>query len=115
MKIDCKPERRITSRTDNNIINLENRLKSAREYTKCLGEIIGELAATEEELSSAAINLAVLDKWREWNESMPVGSEYTFTDEMLYGAGDSNIRVLMNLRDSIAAAVEALNYNATGQ
>ena len=83
--------------------------KSYKEHIK---ETIELLERTGEQLGEICINLAVCGKWKEWNNSIPEGATFNFTEKMLFETGDENVNILMNLKHNIANALESIQNRA---
>jgi hypothetical protein len=70
-------------------------------YEVRLNEIKGILADRSTEMRDYCFDLAMLKVWKDWDDSMPVGSVIAFNDEMFLESGDKNIVDLMKLVQAI--------------
>ncbi len=52
-------------------------------------------------LRESCFNLAINSSWAEWDKRQEVGSEFNFTDDMLFQTGNTSISLLMFLRERI--------------
>ena len=55
------------------------------------------------------INLAVRDKWKEWNETMKNGDVFNFSSDMLANTGDKNVNTLFLLWENIYNTIEIIS------
>jgi len=55
------------------------------------------------------INLAVRDKWKEWNETMKEGDIFNFSSDMLANTGDKNVNNLFLLWENIYNTIEIIS------
>jgi hypothetical protein len=85
------------------------------DYKRKLYEYKEFLLSAEEYLEDSldrlfdfCINLAVSDKWRKWDETMEEGSEFQFTDDMLWQTGDKNINILMKAKADLETALNEI-------
>ena len=100
----------------NNMGNVYNFKHFAEKYsiTKELymDELYGVLKTLGEfydKIEGHMINLAVRDKWKEWNDTMKDGDVFNFSDEMLANTGDKNVDDLFILRDNVYNIIEAIS------
>jgi len=70
-------------------------------YEARLNEIKDILAIHSSEMRDYCFELAMLKVWKDWDDSMPVGSVIAFNDEMFLESGDKNVVDLMNLVQAI--------------
>ena len=92
------------------IVKLSAHYKSTAEYRMAIAETIGKMHLLEEEIHGMIVNLAVNGKWKEWSDSIPVGSEFTFTEAMLKDTGDKNVDALAALLDEVRRVRKLVNY-----
>ena len=72
-------------------------LKSYSEYSKALDSITEEIADMKEAVYGYAIDLATKGKWKEWSDKQAIGTEFSFSEDMLCDTGDKNVDSLMKL------------------
>jgi hypothetical protein len=80
-----------------------------KQYRKELSEVVNQLTEMSSQIYSDMVNLALLGKWREWEEKQPIGAIFEFTEEMLRDTGDKNVDALAELMDKILNTKDALN------
>lgn len=79
------------------VINLNQK----NEYKTRLQKTFEFLENVKRDLLTEIIDLAVSDKWKKWSDEQPIGTEFSFTDEMLKDTGDENINMLCDLREEV--------------
>jgi hypothetical protein len=72
-----------------------------KDYAHAIGQAISTLEEMEDDIKSAMIGLATTGKWKKWSDEQPIGTEFTFTEEMLRDTGDENVDLLCDLVDKI--------------
>jgi type III secretion system FlhB-like substrate exporter len=55
------------------------------------------------------INLAILNKWEEWKDTMKEGDVFNFSDEMLTNMGNRDIDDLFSIRDNVYNTIGAIS------
>ena len=85
------------SHSEAKIINM----KDYAAYNKKLAKILQLTRKLGDEIHNSLFELAVLDKWKEWDEKQPIGAEIFVTDDMLRDTGDKNIDLLWQILDRI--------------
>ena len=83
------------------VININKSYKRSKEYIETIDETIQYLEEIEEVIFSQIVSLATAGKWKEWSDSMPVGTEFNFTDEMLRDTGDPNVDAMKTVLDNV--------------
>ena len=78
---------------DARVINI----KDYAEYHAKLSEIVEQVDDLAEEFYDSLFELAVLDKWKHWSDSQPIGAELYVDEDMLRNTGDKNIDVLWEI------------------
>jgi hypothetical protein len=88
----------------------EKKITTSREfYMEELYRTLESLKKTYDEIQGHMINLAVRDKWKEWNADKPGGFEFSFSDEMLADTGDENINDLFVLYENVYNTIELIS------
>ena len=77
-------------------------------YRKALLRAILTLDSGYEEVFDAMLNVMVKGEWREWDETMTIGDEIVFTEEMFEGSADANVQQLLKLLVRMRTASESL-------
>jgi len=100
----------------NNMGNIYNFKYFAEKYgvTKehYMDELYGVLKTLGEfydKIYEHMVNLAVRDKWKEWQDTIKVGDVFDFSDEMLANTGDKNVDDLFILWDNVYNTIEAIS------
>jgi hypothetical protein len=83
-------------------ITKENYMEELHNTLKTLGEFY-------DKIEGHMINLAVRDKWKEWNDTMKEGDVFNFSEEMLADTGDKNIDDLFNLFEKTYNIIETIS------
>jgi len=83
--------------------------KKKIEYQKSLLETLDYIENIKNQLIGKMIDLAMLDKWQEWNKKQEEGAIFEFTEEMLKNTGDKNIDKLCEIIDKL----EMVKYEIT--
>jgi hypothetical protein len=83
-------------------------LREKNDYNNRLKETFEFLEKVENDLVSEMINLAISGKWKKWSDEQPIGTEFSFTDEILKDTGDENIDMLCELREELINITERL-------
>jgi len=83
-------------------INNKYYIEEIHETLKTLGEFY-------DKIEGHMINLAVRDKWKEWNDTMKDGDVFNFSVEMLANTGDKNIDDLFIIWDNIYKIIEEIS------
>jgi len=83
------------------VVNFSDMQNRQKDYKQLLLELHEYLEEIEEELISRAVNIAIADKWYNWDQSVPVGTRISFDEQMLYGCGDENVSVILDLRNEV--------------
>jgi hypothetical protein len=78
-------------------------------YMEELYETLKTLGDFYDRIEGHMINLAVRDKWQEWNETMKEGDTFRFSEEMLANTGDKNIDNLFAVYESIYNTIEIIS------
>ena len=58
-----------------------------------------------EEIMTRCINLAVADRWKEWDQEIPPGTVFNFDPQALTESGDQNIAAMMRVWTAIREIV----------
>ncbi len=90
------------------IIKINTDYKATPEYRSALTDSVELLNNIEFDLQNLIVNLATTGKWKEWSDSIPVGSKFDFTEEMLKDTGDNNVNELAGLLENILILKEKL-------
>jgi len=69
--------------------------RSGAGYREALSEAITDLEKFSDELETTIEGLATTGKWKAWSDSIPVGGEFHFTNEMLIDTGDANVDAII--------------------
>ena len=93
----------------NKIVELNKYAKDTGNYRDRLKKLADELNEMSESCFTASINLAVLGKWKEWDRSMPVGSNFTFSEDQLLDTGDEFVTSVTQLRIDMLDLIERIN------
>jgi elongation factor P--beta-lysine ligase len=80
-----------------NIIPFHDYKRVEVDYEELIEELKEYLEDVRIELRTKAINLAVKIAWRRWDESLDIGDEFQFSDDMLLDTGDPNVETLIEL------------------
>ena len=72
--------------------------KNSESYRSALNSVLERLAETSSDILSACFGMAVAGTWREWDATVPVGTEIAVDDEMLMDTGDTTITALIKLK-----------------
>ncbi len=83
-------------------------LREKNDYNNRLKETFDFLEKVENDLVTEMINLAISGKWKKWSDEQPIGTEFSFTDEILKDTGDENINILCDLREELIKITERL-------
>jgi hypothetical protein len=83
-------------------------LRDKNDYNNRLKETFEFLEKVENDLVTEMINLAISGKWKKWSDEQPIGTEFSFTDEILKDTGDENINILCDLREELIKITERL-------
>lgn len=76
------------------VIDLDDKHK----YRQKINDIKQYLAQVEVELTTLAINLAMISEWKEWDDKQKNGMIAEFSDQSLRETGDENIQALVELK-----------------
>jgi len=95
--------------SDAKIINM----KDYTAYNKKLAEIIEDVDSLYDNVYDNLISLACLDKWKEWDESQPIGAICNFSENALRDTGDKNIDLLFEMLDKMVEVREKINVSKT--
>jgi hypothetical protein len=87
---------------DNYNITKEQYIEELHNMLKTLGEFY-------DKIEGHMINLAVRDKWKEWNETMKEGDIFNFSNEMFANTGDKNVDNLYTLYENIYNTIEIIS------
>ncbi len=99
---EIQPERtRDNTAEKPKVVGIEQYLEERNEYKIHLHEITDSLNKYLEELSNHAINLAMKKAFKEWDESMPAGTEVEFNLDSFKECGDIKVAALIELCDRI--------------
>ena len=79
------------------IIDLEERRKWFVAYERSVAEAEELIEEMTDDLFTAAVNIAMNGPWREWNESVPEGTEVELNSEMLKDSGDDRVVAIIDL------------------
>jgi len=93
------------------IINLSNSINKDVEYLKQLKRTIDKLDNFDDDLGTLAMELAVLGKWKKWADNLEPGHVATVDHETLSDTGDTNIDLIIKLRNLICDTSEKLRKN----
>jgi hypothetical protein len=75
--------------------------KNSESYRSALNSVLERLAETSSDILSTCFGMAVAGTWREWDATVPVGTEIAVDDEMLMDTGDTTITALIKLKKRI--------------
>ena len=81
------------------------------EYHEKLSEVMESVNDLSDEIFESLFILACLDKWKQWSDNQPVGSEFEASEEMLRNTGDKNIDLLWELLDKIEEVKGKIRVN----
>ena len=76
-------------------------LRGDKERTEMLRRAYVIVAECSERLRELSVELALKGVWREWSDSRPIGTEYSFTYEQMHQTGDGEIDALVALVDNL--------------
>jgi hypothetical protein len=99
---------RWTMGSNNNVIQFENYFRPSAAYRRVLLEFMDKVAESSEDFFQISLNLAINGKWREWNESMPIGSTLNFSEDMLLDTGDEFVTHAMVLSIELGDLAEKI-------
>jgi hypothetical protein len=71
------------------------------QYQKTLSQLIEQVSAISDEIYDNLFALACQGKWKEWDNSQPIGTELHVDEEMLRNTGDKNIDLFWEILDKI--------------
>ena len=86
-------------------------IKDYAGYQAKLSKIVEQVSDLAEEIYESLFELAVLNKWKHWSDSQPVGTEFDVDEEMLRNTGDKNIDVLWKLLDTMLEVKENIKLS----
>jgi predicted nuclease with TOPRIM domain len=78
-------------------------------YIEELHDMLKTLGEFYDKIEGHMINLAIRDKWKEWNDTMKEGDTFNFSDEMLANTGDKNIDDLYVLYENVYNIIELIS------
>ena len=81
-------------------------LMEARDRINSLRSAYATIAECSEQLRNIAVELALKGVWKEWSDSKPVGTEYSFTYEEMHQTGDSEIDAIVDVVDTLEEYLE---------
>ena len=84
------------------------RLKDNAQYKKALSKLIKQLNSLSDKIRDNLFNLACQGKWKEWDKTQPLGTEFYVDEEMLRNTGDKNIDLLWEVLDKIEDVKEKI-------
>lgn len=76
-------------------------LRGGGERIEALKSAYMAIAKCSERLRELAVELALKGVWKEWSDSKPIGTEYSFTYEQMHQTGDIEIDALVALVDNL--------------
>ena len=76
-------------------------LRGGKERTEALKSAYKAVAECSERLRELSVELALKGVWKEWSDSKPIGTEYSFTYEQMHQTGDREIDALVALVDNL--------------
>ena len=76
-------------------------LRGGKERTEALKSAYKAVAECSERLRELSVELALKGVWKEWSDSKPIGTEYSFTYEQMHQTGDREIDALIALVDNL--------------
>ena len=76
-------------------------LRGGGERIEALKSAYMAIAECSERLRKLAVELALKGVWKEWSDSKPIGTEYSFTYEQMHQTGDIEIDALVALVDNL--------------
>lgn len=76
-------------------------LRGGGERIEALKSAYMAIAECSERLRELAVELALKGVWKEWSDSKPIGTEYSFTYEQMHQTGDIEIDALVALVDNL--------------
>lgn len=76
-------------------------LRGGGERIEALKSAYMAIAECSERLRELAVELALKGVWKEWSDSKPIGTEYSFTYEQMHQTGDIEIDALVALVDDL--------------
>ncbi len=59
-------------------------------------------------LDEFAVNLAVLDKWKEWDSEQSIETISNFSGDILRDIGDKNVDAILELREKLLETINKL-------
>jgi len=80
-----------------------------RVYLEQLKAAADELSDISVKLFGLGLNLAISGKWKEWNDSVAIGSEVCFDDDMLLDTGDEFVTRIIRMKleiDNLTADID---------
>ena len=87
------------------VLDFEQYKEDKEAYQDRLDETLEWLDEVAEELLTRCVNLAVADKWKEWDQGIPVGAVFDFDPQALSESGDENIAAMMRVWTAIREIV----------
>lgn len=76
-------------------------LRGGKERAEALKSAYKAVAECSERLRGLSVELALKGVWREWSDSKPIGTAYSFTYEQMHQTGDEEIDALVALVDNL--------------
>ena len=89
-------------RVETRIVQLKDYVQYHEKLEKTM-ELVDDIS---EKVYESLIDLACLNKWKEWSDEQPIGTIFEFTKDMLRNTGDNNIDILWELLDKISEVKE---------
>jgi hypothetical protein len=71
------------------------------EYNEKLAEALSFLSEMQDELYNHMISLATMGKWKKWSDKQPIGSFFSFTEDMMRNTGDKHVDAFLEIYDKV--------------
>lgn len=81
-------------------------LGEVKERVSALRSAYAAIAKCSEQLRTISVELALKGVWKEWSDSKPVGTEYSFTYDQMHQTGDCEIDTLVAVVDTLEDYLE---------
>jgi hypothetical protein len=91
------------------VIKFASDYRTTEEYREAISRTRELLNEIQSQLHNCVIDIAISGKWKEWSDNMPIGAEFTFTEDMLKDTADNNVNEICNLLDAVIYTTEKIS------
>ena len=82
-------------------------------YKENVKEALKNLVRVNESIFNSIIDISLQGELKEWNDSVPIGEAHQFDFEIFRNTGDTNIRLLIKVIETVDATFHSIkNLNA---